>query len=78
MPSIPLSVLQLSSGTPEGGHVATKQQKNSKDDSVYHSDLSLDSDLDSLPMDIVTSVKEPPGLSEAILFCLIKKMVRIG
>jgi len=47
-------------GTPEGGHVATKQQKNSKDDSVYHSDLSLDSDLDSLPMDIVTSVKEPP------------------
>lgn len=50
-------------GTPEGAHVSTNQYRNQKDDSVYHSDLSLDSDQDSLPMDIVTSVKEPPDIA---------------
>lgn len=48
-------------GTPEGVHVATNPNRDQQDDSNYHSDLSLDSDPDSLPMDIVTAIKEPRG-----------------
>ena len=43
-------------GTPEGVHVSTNHRGGEeKDDSVYHSDLSLDSDPESLPMDVATT-----------------------
>lgn len=46
-------------GTPDGAHVSTKQSRGHKDDSQYNSDLSLDSDPDSLQiMDTATTEED--------------------
>lgn len=46
-------------GTPDGAHMSTKQNRGQKDDSQYNSDLSLDSDPDSLQiMDTATTEED--------------------